>query len=389
MPPAVGLRPDAVTPRPTRPRRPAGSASRSRRRELLAYLGGLEAWLAHRRTELDRLDAAAQASPATRDATRPTSLLALTMWQAIRTRPTSCVAVWDSGRADAVAARRCRSLIWGRLDSGLGAALVSLVEAVTLCDAMISKVARAAVVRPGHRGPGRAAARPAGRARAVRGPRGRRRGPRASRVAALRDRGSRSWSRRRRAAPTSPGRSPSSRRDGARAERDLIVQVSQRRTLEKGRADARADRCAALETAGADAARARATGAGARSRDPPKLAVPDVVPARRAARRPAPSSTRSSTGSRPSARRVRRRADAYSAPLRERAELRTARACARRRGRERPQRLADRARPGYDEAHAPPSTATPCDVTMARFLVEQYLYLTRDLPTAGQEGSRR
>ena len=30
--------------------------------ELLTYLGGLDAWLTQRRTELDRLDAAAQAS---------------------------------------------------------------------------------------------------------------------------------------------------------------------------------------------------------------------------------------------------------------------------------------------------------------------------------------
>jgi len=53
--------------------------------QLLAYLSGLEAWLAHRRTELDRLDQAAQASPASESYTDDV-LLALTMWQAIRTR---------------------------------------------------------------------------------------------------------------------------------------------------------------------------------------------------------------------------------------------------------------------------------------------------------------
>jgi len=31
---------------------------------------------------------------------------------------------------------------------------------------------------------------------------------------------------------------------------------------------------------------------------------------------------------------------------------------------------------------------TPCDITLTRFLVEQYEYLTRDLPTVGQEGRR-
>src|SRR3954454_15612478 len=62
------------------------------------------------------------------------------MWQAIRARTDELLEVWDSGRADAVARERMSQLIWGRLDSGLGAALVSLVEAVTLFDAMTSKV---------------------------------------------------------------------------------------------------------------------------------------------------------------------------------------------------------------------------------------------------------
>ena len=45
-------------------------------------------------------------------------------------------------------------------------------------------------------------------------------------------------------------------------------------------------------------------------------------------------------------------------------------------------------RSGYDEARAVVGQ-TPCDLTMTRFLVEQYEYLTRDLPTAGQEGRHR
>jgi len=42
----------------------------------------------------------------------------------------------------------------------------------------------------------------------------------------------------------------------------------------------------------------------------------------------------------------------------------------------------------YDEARAVVAQ-TPCDLTMTRFLVEQYEYLTRDLPSAGQEGRPR
>ena len=87
--------------------------------QLLRYLSGLEAWLAHRRAELDRLDQAAQASPASESYTDDV-LLALTMWQAIRTRTDELVKVWDSGRADAVDREKMSQLVWGRLDSGLG-----------------------------------------------------------------------------------------------------------------------------------------------------------------------------------------------------------------------------------------------------------------------------
>ena len=83
--------------------------------QLLRYLSGLEAWLAHRRAELDRLDQAAQASPASESYTDDV-LLALTMWQAIRTRTDELVKVWDSGRADAVDREKMSQLVNGVLD---------------------------------------------------------------------------------------------------------------------------------------------------------------------------------------------------------------------------------------------------------------------------------
>ena len=305
------------------------------------------------------------------------------MWQAIRTRTDELVAVWDSGRADAVDREKMSQLVWGRLDSGLGAALVSLVEAVTLCDAMISQVRARLSFDPD-------TADQAARLRGLRAGLVRCEdlaGVDADGARARRDparRGSRSWSRRRPAAPTSPARWPSSRRDAARAERDLIVQVSQRRTLEKGRADARAT-MAALElrepTLHELADRCRREIA-----HPPRLAVPDVsrlgeVPGHahraRRVRRPA-------RGRRPGVRRRRRRLQ--RPPARAGRAALPARGRTRRGRRERPQRLPDRPLRATTR-RAPSSTATPCDVTLARFLVEQYQYLTRDLPTVGQEGS--
>ena len=349
--------------------------------ELLTYLGALEAWLANRRTELDRLDAAAQASAAV-DTYTADVLLALTMWQAIRTRADELLVVWDSGRADAVDREKMSRLVWGRLDSGLGSALVSLVEAVTLCDAMISKVRarlsfdpdsvdqaerlrglRAGLVRCEDLAETDVAA--------------------GERVAALRVREQKLVTQAARGADIT-GRLGELEAAAALAERDLIVQVSQRRTLEKGRADAQAT-MAALEvrepTLHQLADRCRREIA-----HPPKLAVPDV------SRLGAVPDTRQELDAfvdRLAAvgRAFDAVADAYSAPLRERAELRFtlsgAQAAADANGRS----ASPTVRSGYEEAHAATS-ALPCDVTMARYLVEQYLYLTRDLPMAAQEGSR-
>ena len=349
--------------------------------ELLTYLGGLEAWLAHRRTELDRVDAAAQATPAS-DTYTADVLLAMTMWQAIRTRADELVVVWDSGRADAVDREKMSRLVWGRLDSGLGSALVSLVEAVTLCDAMISKVRARLSFDPD-------SADQAERFRGLRAGLVRCEdlagvdAASGERVAALRVREQKLVTQAARGADVS-GPLAELEAAAALAERDLIVQVSQRRTLEKGRGDAAAT-LAALETREptlhelADRCRREIV-------HPPKLAVPDVS---RLGAVPDSRTELDAFVDRLAAvgRAFDAVADAYSAPLRERAELRykleRARAAADANGRS----ASPTVRSGYDEAHAVVAQ-TPCDVTMTRFLVEQYLYLTRDLPTAGQEGSR-
>jgi hypothetical protein len=97
--------------------------------ELLVYLTDLGRWVDRQRTELDRLGAAALASEEP-DSYTADIVLAETLWEATRVRRESLESVWDSGRADAVARERMSQLIWGRLDSGGGAELVSLVEAL-------------------------------------------------------------------------------------------------------------------------------------------------------------------------------------------------------------------------------------------------------------------
>jgi len=350
--------------------------------ELLRYLGGLETWLADRRRELDRLDAAAQASTAA-DGYTADLMLALTMWQAIRTRTDELLEVWDSGRADALARERMSQLIWGRLDSGQGAALVSLVEAVTLCDAMVVQMrarlsfdphtadhaARLRGLRAGLvRCEDLAGADPAQR----------------ELVAALRSREEHLVAQAARGADIS-GPLAELETKAARTERDLIVLVSQRRTLARRRADAQAV-LTALETREptlhqlAERCRREIV-------DSPNLAVPDV----------------SRLGAVPDSRTeldafterlgaVQRAfdavAEAYSAPLRQRAELRYRlvgyRSAADANGRS----SSPTVRSGYDEARAA-LDRTPCDLTMAGFLVDQYQYLTRDLPAPGQEGASR
>ena len=239
--------------------------------DLLAYLGALEPWLDARRTELDRLDAAAQAA-ATPDAYTADLVLALSLWQAIRSRADEIRPVWDSGRADAVAREKLSQLLWGRLDSGSGAALVSLVEAVKLCDALVVQLrtrlsfaphtadqvarlrgVRAALVRCADL----AGAAVAARARAGHTPLP------LSRTKTTEEGGA-----------DVSGPLAELETEVARAERDLIVAAAQRRELRRDRARTEEQR-AALE-AREPALRELVARCRREIAHPPRLAVPDV-----------------------------------------------------------------------------------------------------------------
>lgn len=349
--------------------------------DLLSYLSALERWAADRRAELDRLDATARAS-STPDAFTSDVVLAMTMWQAIRDRLDRLVVVWDSGRADAVAREQMSQLIWGRLDAGRSSVLVSLVEAVTLCDAMIDQLRDRLALDPD-------AADQAARVRAVRAalvrcedltdtPEQR------DVVAALRSREERVTAQAQRGADVG-GPLAELEVAVARAERDLIVEVSQRRTLARQRADAQAV-VDALETR-EPTLRDLAERCRREVVEPPFLAVPDV-----SRLGPVPA-TRDEVEAfvrrlRDVARAFDAVAEAYSAPLRERAEMRyrldRLRSAADANGRS----ASLTVRSGYDEAREAVET-TPCDVVLARFLVEQYEFLTRDLPVHGPKGAAR
>ncbi|WP_234417849.1 MULTISPECIES: hypothetical protein [Miniimonas] len=113
---------------------------------LLDYQVALHRWLEDRRTELDRLDRAAQAA---RDAQAVTGdvVLAMSMWESVRSRAEELRTLWDSGRADALARERMSRVIWGRLDGApvpgdptAATSTVSLAEATTLADALVRQL---------------------------------------------------------------------------------------------------------------------------------------------------------------------------------------------------------------------------------------------------------
>ncbi|WP_053371181.1 hypothetical protein [Cellulosimicrobium cellulans] len=333
--------------------------------DLLAYLAALETWLDERRTELDRLDAAAQAA-ATPDVYTADLVLALSLWQAIRTRADEIRPVWDSGRADAVAREKISQLVWGRLDSGSGAALVSLVEAVKLCDALVVQLrtrlsfdphtadqvarlrgVRAELVRCEDLAGSDADAR--GRVETLRG--------RLDHLVAQAARGA-----------DVAGPLAELETEVARAERDLIVASAQRRELRRDRARTEEQR-EALE-AREPALRELVARCRREIAHPPRLPGPDsrfeldAYAARLAT----------------VARAVETVEDAYTRPLRERAELRYSLERLAAKARANGRSASPTVRSGHVEARDAVE-AVPCDVTLARFLVEQYQFLTRDLPT--------
>lgn len=344
-------------------------------RDLLTYLDGLLAWLDDRRSRLDALDAAAQA---TADSERytPDVVLALTVWQSVRTRADELLAVWDDGRATEVERERMSQLVWGRVDTRAGAAPVSLPEALTLCDAMVSALrtrlafdpdtadvvarlrgVRAALVRAEDLAADDAAAR--------------------ERLGVLRAREQRLSEQAARGGDVT-GPLAELETGAAHAERDLMVAVSQRRSLARARADAQAT-AAALE-AREPALHTLAERCRREIAHPPRLAVPDVS---RLGEAPADRDALDAYVARLDAvrRALDAAQDAYSSPLRERAELRyrlgQAATAAGTHGRD----TSPTVRAGQDEARAAVE-ATPCDVALARALVEQYEYLARPLPGA-------
>lgn len=365
-----------TTTRPQAPDAPGRLGQAIPAEELLAYLSALDAWLRDRRAELDRLDAAGRASTAP-DQHTSDLVLALSMWQLIRTRTDELVRTWDSGRVGEVERERMSRLIWGRLDPSEGSAGVSLVEAVTLCDALVRQLRVRLAFDP-------ATADHVARLRALRAalvrcedlvggdPAAR------DRLARLREREQAMVAQTARGADVS-GPLAELETEVARTERDLIVEASERTTLARHRQDA-TELAAALEarepTLHELAERCRREIV-----NPPRLAVPDV----------------SRLGEAPEGREaldtylhrlqaVRRAldhaAEAYTAPLRLRAELRyrldNLHDAADANGRS----SSPTVRSGYDEARAAVD-ATPCDVVLAQFLVEQYEFLTRPLPRGG------
>ncbi|UZN02770.1 hypothetical protein [Cellulomonas sp. S1-8] len=349
-------------------------------RDLMGYLDGLLTWLDDRRSRLDALDAAAQA---TADAERytPDVVLALTVWQSVRTRADELLAVWDNGRVTEVEREHMSQLVWGRVDTRAGASPVSLPEALTLCDAMVSALRTRLAFDPDTAD---VVARLRGvraslvRAEDLAGPDTEAR----ARVAALREREQKLSTQAARGGDVAGPLAELETR-AAHAERDLMVAVSQRRSLTRARADAQAT-AAALESrepalhALADRCRREIAHA-------PRFAVPDVS---RLGAVPADRDGLDTFVARLDAvrRAIDAAQDAYSGPLRERAELRyrlgRAATLTSTNGRD----ASPTVRAAHDEARAAVET-TPCDVGLARALVEQYEHLARPLP-GGPGGAR-
>src|SRR5690606_10980131 len=82
--PGARVRTDAVSRTPRAPAPPGALGVAAEPDALLTYLADLRAWLDARRADLDRLDTAARQSGA--DGVTGDVVLALTLWQAVRTR---------------------------------------------------------------------------------------------------------------------------------------------------------------------------------------------------------------------------------------------------------------------------------------------------------------
>lgn len=243
-------------------------------REALDYLAALRSWCARRRTELERLDEAALASPH-RDALTGDVQLAMALWKSVADRMALLESTWDSGRAGVAEREQMATLVWARRATTDLA--VSLPEACRLSDALAAALRARLSLDP-------VEADVAARVRALRAqvervrdlvtevPRDQRDGAadRLDRVdrtlsAVVADAG--------RGADVG-GRLPVIEADAARLERDLIVGASRRREAAHDRATALGLRTE-LEARGA-AVRSLAARAVAEVSPAPRLAVPDV-----------------------------------------------------------------------------------------------------------------
>jgi hypothetical protein len=132
---------------------------------LAPYLDALADWVARRKAELDRIDAASLRSNAPDDYTSDV-LLSMALWQSVNDRYQALLRGWDSGRADLQARERMSQLIWARQGgTGPGAAIaaggmsLSLVEACRLSDALATQLATRLAFDPSAAdGPARVAA---------------------------------------------------------------------------------------------------------------------------------------------------------------------------------------------------------------------------------------
>jgi hypothetical protein len=358
---------------PTPPGRLGQAAGRE---ELLDFLAALEEWLARTRGELDRLDAVAQRAT---DAAHHADdvVLAMALWQALRTRTDAIVEVWDSGRAGTTDRLRISEMIWGRL--GSGALDVTLPEGARLADALVAQLREWLAIDP-------STVELVARLRRVRADlvrcedlsHGLGRAEEIERVRSLTERQSRLLAEASRGADVT-GPLGELEADTARAHRDLLIATSRSGELRRDRARATelrdalvARRPALLEL------EARCRREIAR---PPRLAVPDP------ARLGDPPQDRAALDAYlarldAASRAVAAAEDAYVGPLRERAALRyrlaQAHALAQAHGRDgSPTVMA-----GWTEA-SDAVGAAPCDVPLARALVAQYERLAAPLNLGG------
>jgi len=343
----------------------------------------LEEWARRRRAELDELDPdSLDPEPWTPAelALRDDLVLAMGLWQSVRSRADDLLRTWDAGRVGAVERERMTALIWGRLDTGTGAGTLSLLEAARLCDTLTASIQARLNHDPD-------ASELLHRRRALRASLVRcedlaatlakhdQTSTSADQVADLVRRLGVVTTQSERGADVA-GRLGELEVDVARAERDLIVALAACQQLDRDR-----ERAVRLRTALANSEPAihdLADRARAEIADPPRLAVPDV------ARLGDPPTDR--PGLESYLKRLGRveqalaqAREAFSAPLRQRAALRYALRTATQRSEANGRASTTTAQAALEEATAAVE-ATPCDLPLAAALVEQYEMVTRDLP---------